>query len=143
MHDLDLAGHVLVHGERVDDAHRVALPQALELGDDLAVELRMLETEHDELYWANGHGSPFGRVTTACDVVVEAVRQARGEVPRRLREVRPQVGRRDPDAEVALAGLALAEVAHERQERSELSAREGEVDAVHPGGTRASRRTAG
>src|SRR4051812_2215831 len=84
MHDLDLAGHVLVHGERVDDAHRVALPQALELGDDLAVELRMLEPEHDELYWSNGHGSPFGRVITACDVVVEAVRQARAEVPLRL-----------------------------------------------------------
>src|SRR4051794_3614959 len=121
MHDLDLAGHVLVHGQGVDDAHRVALPQALELGDDLAVELRMLEPEHDELYWSNGHGSPFGRVITACDVV-EAVRQARGEVPRRLREVRPQIGWRDPDAEVALAGLALAEVAHERQERPELSA---------------------
>src|SRR3954451_12381215 len=74
MHDLDLAGHVLVHGEGVDDAHRVALPQALELGDDLAMELGMLEPEHDELYWSNGHGSPFGRVITACDVVVEAVR---------------------------------------------------------------------
>src|SRR5256885_13330718 len=106
MHDLDLAGHVLVHGERVDDAHRVALPQALELGDDLAVELRMLEPEHDELYWSNGHGSPFGRVITACDVVVEAVRHARGEVPRRLRAVRPQTRWRGPEGEAALPGLA-------------------------------------
>jgi hypothetical protein len=33
-----------------DHAHRVALTQALELGDDLAVELRMLATEHNQLH---------------------------------------------------------------------------------------------
>jgi hypothetical protein len=37
--------------------HGVALSQALQLGDDLAVELRVLEAEHDELNWPDGHGS--------------------------------------------------------------------------------------
>jgi pSer/pThr/pTyr-binding forkhead associated (FHA) protein len=40
---LDLSVGVLVNRERVDDLHRVALPQTLQLGDDLAVELRVLE----------------------------------------------------------------------------------------------------
>ena len=38
--DLELALGVLVDGKRVDHADGVALPQALELGDDLAVEVR-------------------------------------------------------------------------------------------------------
>src|SRR5204862_4878995 len=49
----------LVHRERVDDAHRVALAQALELGDDLAVELGVIEPEDDELYRPDRHGAPF------------------------------------------------------------------------------------
>ena len=57
--DLDLSVGVLVHGERVDDAHRVALLQALELGDDLAVELGVAEAEHDELNGPDGHGCSF------------------------------------------------------------------------------------
>ena len=32
--------------------------QALQLGDDLAVELRVLEAEHDELNRSDGHGPP-------------------------------------------------------------------------------------
>jgi hypothetical protein len=41
--DLDLALRILVDGERVDHAHAVALAQALELGDDLAAEVRVLD----------------------------------------------------------------------------------------------------
>jgi hypothetical protein len=57
--DLDLSVRILVHRERVYHAHRVALTQALELGDDLAVELRMLEAEHNQLHRSDGHRSPF------------------------------------------------------------------------------------
>jgi hypothetical protein len=47
--DLDLAGGVLIDGQRVDHAYGVALAQPLELGDDLAVEIGLLEAQHDEL----------------------------------------------------------------------------------------------
>ena len=57
--DLDLSVRVPVHRERVDHAHRVALTQALELGDGLAVELRMLEAEHNQLHRADSHRSTF------------------------------------------------------------------------------------
>ncbi len=53
--DLDLPVGVLVHGERVDHADGVALAQALELGDDLAVELGVLEAQHDQLDRSDGH----------------------------------------------------------------------------------------
>ena len=43
MLDLDDALGVLVHGEGVDDAYGVALLEPFELGDDLAVELGLLE----------------------------------------------------------------------------------------------------
>ena len=39
VHHLHLARGVLVHGERVDHAHGVALAELLELLDDLAVEV--------------------------------------------------------------------------------------------------------
>src|SRR3954449_3945103 len=65
VHHLDRSCRVLVHRERVDHAHGVALAQALELGDDLAVELRMLEPEHDQLHRSDSHRSPFGRAATA------------------------------------------------------------------------------
>ena len=55
MLDLDLSLGVLVDGERVDHADGVALTQALELGDDLAAEVRVLESEHDELNWSDCH----------------------------------------------------------------------------------------
>jgi hypothetical protein len=48
-----------VHRERIDDAHRVALLQALELGDDLAVKLRVAEPQHDELNGTDRHGCSF------------------------------------------------------------------------------------
>src|SRR5215208_2608391 len=56
MRDLDLALGVLVYRERIDHAHRVALLQALQFGDDVAVELWVLEAEHDELNRPDGHG---------------------------------------------------------------------------------------
>jgi hypothetical protein len=40
-------------GQRVDDADGVALAQPLELGDDLAVEVGLLEAQHDELNGSN------------------------------------------------------------------------------------------
>jgi hypothetical protein len=48
-----------VHRQRIDDAHRVALLQALELGDDLAVKLRMLEAQHDQLNGPIAMAAPF------------------------------------------------------------------------------------
>jgi len=56
--DLDLPGRVLVDGQRVDHAYRVRLSQPFELGDDFAVELGVLEPEHDELDRSDGHGRP-------------------------------------------------------------------------------------
>ena len=49
MHDLHLALGVLVDGERVDHTHGVALAELLELLDDLTVEVRMLETDDEQL----------------------------------------------------------------------------------------------
>ena len=46
---LDLSGGILVNRESVDYAHRLAVVQTLQLGDDLAVEVRVLEAEHEEL----------------------------------------------------------------------------------------------
>ena len=65
MRDLHLAVGVLVHRERIDDAHRVALLQALELGDDLAVELGVAEAEHDELNGTDRHGCSFSLLELA------------------------------------------------------------------------------
>ena len=70
--DLDLAVRVLVHRERVDDAHGVAFPQALQLGDDLAVELRMVEAEHNECTGPMAIVPPSGRAGTAVDVIILA-----------------------------------------------------------------------
>ena len=61
--DLELPGGVLVDGERVDDAHGVALAQAFQLGDDLAPEVRVIEAEHYELDRSDGHVGSFGWVT--------------------------------------------------------------------------------
>ena len=57
MLDLDLPGGVLVDGQRVDDADRVALAQALELVDDLTVEVGVVEPQDDELYGSDCHGT--------------------------------------------------------------------------------------
>jgi len=36
------------------------LPEAFELGDDLAVEIQVVEAEHQELNWSNGHSVSSG-----------------------------------------------------------------------------------
>src|SRR4051794_38028419 len=59
MRDLDLAVGVLVHRQRVDYAHRVAVAQTLELLDDLAMELRVIEAQHDELDRSDRHSRSF------------------------------------------------------------------------------------
>jgi hypothetical protein len=53
--DLDLAVGVLVHGQSVDHPDGVALAQPLQLLDDLAMELGMVEPEDDQLNWSYGH----------------------------------------------------------------------------------------
>ena len=59
MRHLDLPVGVLVDGERVDHPDGVALAQPLELLDDLPVEVRVIEAEHDQLHWSDCHtGSP-------------------------------------------------------------------------------------
>ena len=55
MDDLHLTWGVLVDGEGVDHAHGVALAELLQLLDDLAVELRMLEPQHQQLNQSDCH----------------------------------------------------------------------------------------
>jgi hypothetical protein len=51
---------VLVDGQRVDDAHCVALAEPLKLADDLAVEVGVAEPQDDELYRSDSHKqTPF------------------------------------------------------------------------------------
>ena len=64
MLDLDLAAGVLVDRQRVDHAHGVVLLQALELRDDLAVELGVLEAQHDQLDRSDGHACLLSLVQT-------------------------------------------------------------------------------
>jgi hypothetical protein len=45
----EIAVGVLVDGEGIDDAYGVVLPELFERIDDLAVELGVIESEHDEL----------------------------------------------------------------------------------------------
>ena len=52
---LDLSVCVLVNGERVDHTHGVFVVQPLELGDDLSVELGMVEADDDQLDGSDGH----------------------------------------------------------------------------------------
>ena len=56
--DFELAVRVLVDRDRVDHPDGVTLAQALELLDDLAVELGMLEPQDDELNRSNCHLNP-------------------------------------------------------------------------------------
>jgi hypothetical protein len=56
MFDLERAGRILVDGQRVDHAHHVALPQAIELGDHLAVEVGVVEAQYEELNRPRSHG---------------------------------------------------------------------------------------
>jgi hypothetical protein len=81
MNHLDLPVGVLVHRERVDHANAVGLTQALQLRDDLAVEVRLRETEHDQLNRSGTHmsPSPSGRATsrTAGAASVTEYRRAR------------------------------------------------------------------
>ena len=56
---LDLSGGILVNRERVDYAHSLAVVQTLQLGDDLAVEVRVLEAEHEELNRSYCHWFSF------------------------------------------------------------------------------------
>src|SRR5262249_26007750 len=55
MLDLELPVRILVDGYRVDDTHRVALPQPFEFGDYLSVKVRVIEPEHDELHRSDRH----------------------------------------------------------------------------------------
>ena len=63
--DGDLAVGVLVHGQRVDHPDHVALAQLLELRDDVPVEVRLVESEDDELNRSDCHvSSPSSRCST-------------------------------------------------------------------------------
>ena len=42
-------------GERVDDAYRVGRAEPLELGDDLAVEVGVVESQYDQLHRSDSH----------------------------------------------------------------------------------------
>src|SRR5437773_1688355 len=61
---------------------------------------------------------------------LEAVRQLVRERLRLIAEVRLEIGRRDLDSEGALAHLALAEEAEQREQRPNLAALVREMDAV-------------
>ena len=55
MLDLELAVRVLIDGQRVDHAHRVAFAEPFQFVDDLTVEVGMVEPQHDELHRPNRH----------------------------------------------------------------------------------------
>jgi len=55
MLNLQLTVFVLANGQRVDDAYRVALAEPLELGDDLAVKVGVVESQYDQLHRSNCH----------------------------------------------------------------------------------------
>src|SRR6202012_3015077 len=59
MLDFKLPVLVLVDRERVDDAHRSAFPQPFEFGDHLAVKVRVVEPEHDQLHRSDSHVTSF------------------------------------------------------------------------------------
>src|SRR5215217_2023809 len=88
MLDLDLAVGVLVHGKRVDHAHRVARAKPLELRDDLAVEVRLVEAQDDELHWSYRHqcllcgaGALLARLRTGPRCWIEASMPRKGGQP--------------------------------------------------------------
>src|SRR5512132_1838460 len=54
----DLSVRVLVDHERVDHANRVITPQPLELVDDLALEIGLVEPQGDQLYRSDRHLTP-------------------------------------------------------------------------------------
>src|SRR5215217_9316966 len=60
----------------------------------------------------------------------QPVRQLVRERPSPLAEVRPEQARGNLDAQVALAVLAVAEVADQRQERADLPAGKSEVGSA-------------
>jgi hypothetical protein len=55
VHDLDVAGIVLVHREGIDDPNRVTFAETFQFGDDLAVEVGIREAKSDQLHWSNSH----------------------------------------------------------------------------------------
>jgi hypothetical protein len=59
VHHLDLALCILMDGEGVDHSYRVALPEPLELLDDLTVKVRLVEAQDEQLYWTYRHGHSF------------------------------------------------------------------------------------
>src|SRR5215469_5478293 len=59
--DRQVALRALVDGERVDHAHCVAGAKPLQLGDDLAVKIGVVEPKHEELHRADCHGVPLSR----------------------------------------------------------------------------------
>ena len=61
MHDLDAAHGVFVDRKGVDHAYGVTLPELLEFLDDLAVEVRALESQHQQLHWSDCHIRSFSR----------------------------------------------------------------------------------
>jgi hypothetical protein len=55
MRHLNLPLGVFVDGQGVDHPDGVAVAQPLQLGDDLAVEVRVVEAQDDELHRSDGH----------------------------------------------------------------------------------------
>src|SRR5262249_3307053 len=67
---LDRAVGVLVDGQRVDHAHGAAPAEALEFLDDLAVEVRMVEPDHQQLDRPDGHHAlPCPRASGCASVI--------------------------------------------------------------------------
>jgi hypothetical protein len=118
-----------VDGQRVDDAHGVARAQSLELGDDLAMEVGLVEAQHDELNGSDRHrflsfsrfadarGASFNRRRSASSeldeiaLLLQSCPGFRGSHLCRGRHERardPQHGQDDPEPEQR--GVALRNV---------------------------------
>jgi len=81
MRDLDVSVRVLVDGKCIDYAHRVALSEAFQLGDDLAMEVWLAEAKDEQLYRANRHIS----IPSVVDVQHHARLRTRAGIQTRFR----------------------------------------------------------
>src|ERR1019366_234989 len=62
LHERDVAGFVAGDEHPVDDGDGPAGRQALELGDDLPVELVVGKTQHQDFDWSERHVPPPGGI---------------------------------------------------------------------------------
>ncbi len=86
LHRLDGAVLVLSDHQRVHEPDGVALPEPLELGQDLAAEVGLVEAQHQELHGSDGHWHSSSLAVQASSVALAASSSVSlvGALPRTL-----------------------------------------------------------